>query len=459
MATLRVKNTGDGTDGTTWAKAYQTIALALAAASGGDTIWVSSAHAGAVSAVQNITKASAGNPVSILCVTESGASGAGAITTGAVETQSGAFAFNISGDLFVSGITFRTSGSSSSSVINFATASGMLEFENCTFDLAGTGGSALFGVGTRASGCVRSRTIWRGCTFRYQLAGQLMALGRNQTQFIGCNMASSASSGVAPTTMFDSGATYGQNSGGRHEFIDCDFSLAGSGKTLFGGASGGPQASDTVFLINCKLGASVTISAATSDASGLEIYLKNTDAGGANINYGYGVRKYGGSIDIDINQFITTSADGGGADEAQSYSWKISGGAGAKFMQPFRTEWFIMRYGTLGSAKTVSWEILSDQTAPLNDNEVWIEAIALTDSGDSMGTHVNDRCDLLQVSPAAQDAGIGATHWTKGTATNTWQSQKLVSGAFTPQKKGYVMARLCVAANKVIYANPNFSVV
>jgi hypothetical protein len=360
-------------------------------------------------------------------------------------------ALDIYGDLHVYGITFRFTGASSVSMNISTTGNGAAVWDNCRFEL--NTGSSPMSLGTRGGTAVYGRVTFRNCTMKYASVNNVTCLGRGETTFIGCTIPDSGSTAF-PTKLFYNDTTYGAAAGGRHLFIGCDFSALGASKTLFDGG----QSPVTWRLIGCKISSSLgTLYGAASGPGAGVLIGTSTDPAGANNNYAYFVRSYLGNIDIDTNQYITLATEGGSADEAVSYSLKVVGNSGTKEFGPLRTEWIQIRYGgTTGSSKTAAIEILYDGAANLQDNEVWMELCYLADTGDTLAGYVNDK--RVSTSAAAdQIAGIGTSHWTKGTATTGWISQKL-SVAFTPNKKGYLMARAVLGANKTIYVNPNIVV-
>lgn len=442
---LRSTSSGGTQAGTSWANAYLTFAAAATGAGAGGKIYVSQAHAEAA-ATFVISTVSAGNPLQVICCDDTSGEPPVTLSTGATFESTSSYLV-LSGDYYFYGCHFKASTSSSADSSYGLNGNGHLEFENCKISMYGSTNSSI-SVGPKAGTATHGEALFKGCSFRFGAVGQRIYPNRGRATFIDCIIPDSRDSGATPTTLFLMDASYGDGGAPNIQMIGCDLSLMGSGKTIFGNSNN----PGTCYLIDCKLGASVTLYGTAADAASGELYLKNT--GSANNNYQYAVRKYMGSIDIDTAQYITLTSEAGASDGDIGYSWKMAGNANAKLNAPLRSEWIYMRYPTTGAAKTATIEILYDGAANLTDREVWMEIGVLTDSGSPKAGFTDDRCGLLTAA-ADQDAGIGITHWTKGTAGTGWISQKLVSPSFTPQKKGYVMARICVAANKTIYVNPN----
>lgn len=105
---------------------------------------------------------------------------------------------------------------------------------------------------------------------------------------------------------------------------------------------------------------------------------------------------------------------------------------------------------TTGSSKTLTIEILHDNATALKDNEVWVDAIYLGSSSYPLGTLVSDGASF--VATAANQTTSSAT-WTTTGMSNP-NKQKL-SVTFTPQLKGFVIARVIVAkASYTLYVDP-----
>lgn len=443
MAIKYVKSGASGAaDGSTWADAYTSVATAVSAATAGDTIYVSDNHNETASGT--ITKT--GAVTQIICVDDAAEPPTTLATTGIISNTTGLV---IHGDLFFYGLTIRhASGGGSSSMTIGQAGNGRLDFEQCVLEAAG-GASSNMVIGCNTGSQIHSMLTFRNCNFKYTNTGQYILLGRGRVEFEGCVMPDAGSSAI-PTTLFQMNGALAQGMGSHIFFTGCDFSASTGGKTLFG-ASDCPQ---TFYLIDCTYSSSLgTLYGSASGSGGAELYLKNTAS--SNINYGYAVKKYTGTVDIDTVRYVTT---GGATDGVTPYSWKVAGNAASKFHAPFRSEWIYKFNGTVDTNVTVTIECLIDAAAAPNDNEVWAEFFYLATSGSPRATFiVDDRMTLLDSSTQAQTAGAGAGTWTKDAPVTGWVSFKCHVTLTTPRKKGYIAARICVGANKTFYVNPDMT--
>lgn len=142
---------------------------------------------------------------------------------------------------------------------------------------------------------------------------------------------------------------------------------------------------------------------------------------------------------------------GGASDGTTALSWKVVSDTTATFNRPFITQEIVQWNETTGSSVTATVEILHDSATNLTDAEVWVEVMYLGTSGVPLGEWISDRkADVL--ASAADQTTSGAT-WTTTGMSNP-NKQKL-SVTFTPQEKGFVHARVCIAkASKTLYVCP-----
>lgn len=205
-------------------------------------------------------------------------------------------------------------------------------------------------------------------------------------------------------------------------------------------------------LADCKLPSSwVGKSTSTSILGFDSLLLTNCDSSSTNYRIYY--QQSGGSLSQETTLIRTSGAN----DGTTGISWKIISTYATSYLQsPFRSPEIVAWVDTTGSAKTATVEILCDTATALKDNEVWLEVMYLGSSASPLGTWkandtaANNSGDFL--ATAAAQTTSSATWTTTGMSNPT--TQKL-SVSFTPQMKGYVVARVCVAKpSATIYVDP-----
>lgn len=433
MAIIYVRSTdGSNADnGSTWALAKADLTGAAAIDAAGDTIYVSQAHA--ESTASSVTLAFAGTVASYVKVigVNDSAEPPTAMSTANSVTVTGNNSISISGSVYVDSINF-TSGA----LISFAVSSSAFQhFKSCKFKTTNTGSS---GNMTMPTNNVISRIIFDECTFYFSGAANKITL-QHSVWLRGGGLESGTTS---PTTLFTFG---GDGRGGEVVVENFDLSNGGASMNLVNGSSLG---SGLITFRNCKLPASWTGSLISSGitSQGLRARMLNCDS--TDTNYRIWVEDYSGSVKSET----TIVKTGGASDGTTGLSWKIVSTANASFPgQVFRTEEICRWNDTTGSSITVTVDILRDSATNLKDDEIWLEVRSFNTSGYPLGSTSSDaKADFL--ATAADQTSSSAT-WTTTGMSNP-NKQKL-SVSFTPQEKGYIQARVCVAkASTTVYIDP-----
>ncbi len=106
---------------------------------------------------------------------------------------------------------------------------------------------------------------------------------------------------------------------------------------------------------------------------------------------------------------------------------------------------------TVGSAVTVTVDVLHDSVTNLKDDEIWLELWYLGTSGFPLATTIRDaKADIF--SAAADQAASTATWTTTGMANPN--KQKLAV-TFTPQEAGFIQARVVIVKpSATVYVDP-----
>lgn len=435
---------GAGT-GTNWANAFTTLALAIAGSVAGDDIWVAHDHAESTAAAITLTfPGTDASPNRVMCVSRAGSvppvaadlvSAAGGTAGGTVTTTGNTSSITVGGFCsLISGLQFIAGATGTGSANLVQGSSSFARFSGCHFKLASSGtGSRINPAG--ASGFA----IWEDCTIEFSATAQAMGYtggafiwrGRpGNTVIVGATL---------PTTLVSAGSVQAAN----WLLSGLDLSALGSGKTLIGA-----NPAQIVRLVNCKLGASVTVNASVGSRRGVGADLIGCDSGGTvSRNERY---RYQGTLTTET----TTKRTGGASDGVTSYSWKVTTTAGASREDPFEAFSRAIWNGDTGVAKTATIHIATDNVT-LTDAEIWLEVDYLASSATPVSTLITDAPATALTAGANQAA-----------STETWASvpgtpvkQKL-EVTFTPQMAGPIRYRVKVAkASTTVYIDPKIEIV
>lgn len=425
MANIYVRSTdGNNADnGSTWALAKSSLAGACAIVAAGDTIFVSQAHSESIAASPNLSglsNATQANPIRIICANDGAEPPTAVATTGVIQTT-GDNGISIGTHIYVYGVTFR-SGSGATGVAQISISGGI--FENCIFDVATSDINSRFvatGAGAR----------FTNSGFKFANAAQGIAIV-DRILFRGCYLVSGTTS---PTTIFVS-------NGADERIEGFDFSNATAGMNLFGGGISSGTAR------NCKMPASWSGNLiATPLGIDAEFKLYNSD--NADTNYKLWIERCFGSIKSET----TITKTNGATDSTTPLSWKMVSNADADAF-PFYTlksEEIVIWNETVGSAITVTIDILHDSVTNLKNDEIYLDVQYLGTSGFPISSFLSDsKADVLATA-ADQDASTATWNTTGITNPN---KQKL-SVTFTPQEKGVIHGIIRMAKSSyTIYIDP-----
>jgi hypothetical protein len=247
----------------------------------------------------------------------------------------------------------------------------------------------------------------------------------------------------APTTLFQLA------SDGIDMLIDgVDLSNLGTGTDLFDGTPTSSGGGASIVIRNCQLPASWTgtLFDAAPSAINLRAEMYNCDSG--DTNYKIWIEDYFGSL-RDETTIIKT---GGASDGTTGLSWNITTTANAEFPhQPFESHEIVKWNETTGSAITVTVDIIHDSVTNIQNDEIWLEVQYLGTSGVPLGSFISDRAANILATPA--DQTDSSSTWTTTGLTNPNTQQLNVT--FTPQEKGFIHAKVCLAvASKTVYVDP-----
>lgn len=426
--------TGNSTYG--WAAAGARLRLFAGKgwAPAGDTVYVSDDHAETGSDLSLVFQGTAASPVRILCVNHSGSVppvSADLATTGVCTASAGAA--SISGAAYVYGITFTVTANSQ--LILGGNAPSDLQFVNCKFRNTNSTANA-WPIGSTGAASAEV-IIFDNTTVEFGAAGSYLRMVGGQ--FIWRNTPNAIVSGTLPTTLFAGDSSEGIST---IIFDGVDLSALGSGKTIMG-ANGGKNFTQ---LINCKLGASVTV-AATPAVPGNRVEVINCDSGAT--GYRNEIYDYSGTLTVETTIIRTAGA----SDGVQAVSWKIVTTANCSRVFPFRSFPIGLWNTATGGAKTATVEIVNDGTT-LKDSEAALEVSYLGSSSYPLASRVTTAAaDLLN---AGANISTSTETWTT-TGLSSPVKQKMAA-SFTPNMVGLVRATVVVSkASQTLYADYKIS--
>lgn len=443
MANIYVRSTdGSNADnGTTWALAKATLAGADAKPdAAGDTIYVSQAHAESTASAVSLNFAGTpATPSKVLCGNDAAEPPTALATTATVTTTSNA-TLSLAGSFYCYGITF-TADEATTLAADAGGVGVAQEYKNCSFRTtnAGSAGSFFFAGANNYT----PRLRLTDCTLKFNATGQKC--------FVFCAVdidgGSIVSGSSTPAYLFTFGTDRTQ---GRLLVSGFNFSNLSSSMVLCNGAGVG---TGTMIFRSCKLPASWsgTLITGTIPGPGARYEMHNCDSG--DTNYRLWIQDYAGSI----KQETTIVRTGGASDGTTSLSWKMATSANAEYphirlVSPENAIW----NDTTGSSKTLTVEIVHDSQGAgtgsrFRDDEIWLEAMALTTSGFPLGAWSAD-CKADVLATAADQTDSSETWTTTGLTTPVKQS---LSVTFTPQEKGPIIWRVVMAkASKTVYVCP-----
>lgn len=431
MADIYVRSTdgNDADDGSTWALAK---AMAPTSLSAGTRVIVSQAHSQTQASALTITSnGTASSPVVIACGNDAAEPPTAGAMTGKIATT-GASDIQFAGSfLTVEGLVVEAgSGYVTVAIRQAAVGNQMQTFRNCDLVVGGTGLSSGIGIGTSAN-TFPSQVTWENCDIK--LPGTDQEINIVSTRFEWCGGSALSGTGTPSIALFQC-----TSSGEGHDIriSGVDFSNFASTLQLFNvtGQSG------RALIRNCRLPASWSGALVTSGMGfGCRVEMHNCDS--ADTNYRLWVEDYWGTIKTETTWVRT----GGASDGTTAYSWRMTSNANTSEYFPLWSPETAQWNATVGSAITVTVEILHDSATALKDDEVWLEVQYLGTSGAPLGSFVGDKRASLFATPANQASS--SETWTTTGMSNP-NTQKL-SVTFTPQEVGYLHAR--VALGKASY--------
>lgn len=442
MANLYVRSTdGSNTDnGTTWALAKATFVGVASIEAAGDKIWFSQAHSESTGAA--VTAAISGtttSPTYLLCGDDSAEPPTALADTALIATTgANAITLNSATSLYAYGLNFKAgSGAVTANIVLSAFANKFIFWESCGFETGGTaGGNIIFGNNAGTSRVVN-------CRFKFAATNSgISALSGGVLEMEGGTVLSGSAN---VTNLFN------LDNISEARITGLDLSNLHAAVNIFNGALGGRGV-----IRNSKLPASWTGSVATgTNGQSDRFSMYNCDSG--DTNYRLWIEDGKGSI----KQETTIVKSGGASDGTTAISWRMATNANPKLPAIFlATDEIMVWNDTVGSAVTATIDIVHDSQGTgtggrLKDDEAWIEVMYLGTSGFPLASRITDFKASMIAAGADQDDS--AASWTT-TGMTTPRPQKL-EVTFTPQEKGFVIAKAFVAkASITLYVDPALTV-
>lgn len=379
---------GAGT-GADWANAYTTIGAALAAAGtvAGDNLWVAQDHAESSASAISWTdiKGTDAAPVKIICVNKAGSVppvAADLRATGTVTTTgNSAITLNTTANRFgyIYGITFSCGSGAVSASLTSTSASANIVFDNCALKLAGTsGGSIVLGsaAGQTRNVLINTNMQFASTAANAQLNGTIVDWRGGTLQ-----------GATIPSTLF------APSTGVLARLTGLDLSAAGAGKTLVSNDGGLGQ----VYLIDCKLGASVTFATRATVLRRGASCLIRCDSGAT------AYRTESNFYEGDQQTTASVVRTGGASDGVTTIGWKLNTTANVTAPNPFNAVPISGFNSTTGSNITVAIEGVGDPrafSALPKDNEIWFDLEYLGTASFPLGVYKLGNGNILQTGSA-----------------------------------------------------------
>lgn len=457
MANIYVRSTdgNNANNGSRWALAKATKGGAAAIAVGGDFVFVSHVHAETQNSAMTITWAGTlSNPVYVICVND-GAEPPTAVATTATVTTTGTNSIIIATSCYVYGISFFSgTGSSTANITLNSNNLHKQVYENCSFQIPNTSAGSTIVCGTAGGGNSSGLVELLNCTYKFASTGQHFIQGT------GCALKIKGGSFVSGTSaityIFNTHSDQSRYAPLTVESLDC--SNLGSAVNL---ATTNQAGSSLCKFKHLKLPSSWSGNLGTFSAPGIRVEMDDSDS--ANTNYRMWDSDYSG----DTKSEATVVKTSGASDGTTTISWKMVSSANTTYPYQALTSKVISTWiDTTGVGKTVTVEFVHDTNVAggqgagtaraFQNNECWMEVEYMGSATSPLGTIITTKpVDIL--TPAA-DITSSSVAWTT-TGLTTPVKQKFVSASFTPQQKGYIQVRICLAkASKTIYVDPDLTV-
>jgi hypothetical protein len=418
---------GAGT-GADWANAFTTLNGAFSGKAAGDVFYVSHAHAQTQASALTLTSpGTAAAPCFVYCVTSAGSVPpvSADLRTTATITTTGANSITFAAQhTYFYGVGFRAGTGAVTNNIAAATNGTFLFCESCNLKKLGTSAA----TNAMNFGSSQVKIVFKNTTVEFGSSGDRLSAGGF---FQWTDTANAIAGATLPGSLFVFGTA------GTVILEGVDLSALGSGATIVTA-----DADYNNFLAkDCKLGASVTLSATPSNVGNTRSFIR-CDSGDTN----YRTEKY--TYEGTLTTETTIVRTGGASDGTTPIAWKVITTANSKRIYPFEAFPISIWNETVGSAVTVTVECRG--AAVPNLDEMWMDVEYLGTSGFPLGNFsTTGHADLLATGTACTSSSE-----TWGGSTSSF---KLVA-TVTPQEKGPITAYVKIAkVSSTFYIDPKIT--
>lgn len=379
----------------TWKAPHARLANAFASTWGaaGDVFQVGDDHAETQSTAMTLTSpGTAASPCIIQCVrvasgTVPPVSADIKTTPTATITTTGSGTITIGGAGAVSdwwGIALSSGSGAVTAQLSLASAGSgnFVSMHNCLLAKLGTASSVSaisFGAISATSAC---GVALYNTTLKFGNVSDRMSI---KGRLLWRNTPSAIQGATLPTTLvsLDSPAPV--------LFDGVDLSALGSGKTIFGSASG-PGAP---VIKDCILGSGVTVMATPTLRGAAEAFVVRADSAGTN----YRNEKYG--YDGTLTTETTIVRTGGASDGRTAQSWNVTTTANSKWSFPFEALPIVVDNPTSGASVTVTIYGVWNAAALPNNDDVWADVSYLGSASSPQASFVTGtKADFLATGSA-----------------------------------------------------------
>lgn len=373
-----------------WTFATTRLYHAIQAAVAGDTIFVSSAHAATQTTALTLTLVAG---VSVLCVTENGASRPTALTTGASEACTGNVVLTLAGSGYIYGVTFSQSSSAATAMSIGGTSSGIQTLESCSFVLLGTGAAQIRLLGS--IGGAHSTLVLKNPGVKFSAAGQYIWPRYGRLVIDGGSL---LSGGTSPTNLIGSAS----------DELDCvvsglDLTNAAAGINLIAATGAG---NGVIRFRNIKMPASWSGTIGASTGNTVRIEADNVDSAATNN------RLWGSTVFGTIKNEATLVRTGGANDGVLAGTLVMDSSSSAGYpTEPLETR-EIARYYPGTAAEVSAWTAGASKT-------VTLQLIHNSQGGGTGGrlTNAEFSADVQYLGTASSTLGVFATSQAAALAT------------------------------------------
>lgn len=290
------------------------------------------------------------------------------------------------------GFTFSP-GSAGASLAHFqfgSISSGpvWLKFDTCTINLNNSNANSFI----VAEGTTLGSYELVNTTMQFGATGQAFA---QQGQIVGSwrNTPTAIAGATLPTTLFYTGSQ------GLLTMEGVDLTALGSGKTLVPAGTAGSM-NLVLNMIDCRLGASVTIASTPVSTAGP--FVDVTRCSSSATTYVQRRYRYAGTLQEETTVIRTSGA----SDGTTGISWNITTTANAKWLLPFESFPIAIWNGTISTNRVVTLHGIWNSASLPNNDDIWIDVAYLGASGSpqaSFGTETK-LTNLSSATPLTADS-------------------------------------------------------